>query len=266
MYNIHNFGISNQLLLGVRNSFIDDCKLVHESPPSVRLLLGGDLNFDALGNSGKYNLDFPEFHATNLIALPPVSLGRLLQSVSGLPSLLASSSPTWSAILGDCIELEQDAHTHYNTSSKCTSRIDCLYCYAPAWLFLHQNTHASVLCTQDSLQGEGISDHAPLLASCKAKVARPHVELPISGQIFKDPQFKVDKMMSGVKMDPNHTWEARAPFDRLSVISTCIRKSAIFARDARSIVDPLGRYSRSNFLSANSRAVFRNGLKLLLFG
>ena len=99
LYNIHNFGISGELFLRVRNSLISDCKLVQNYPQSVRFLLGGDLNFDALGNLSATSISRKFTPRTVLHLLQQFLLGCCNLFLAFLPYSF-SAIPTWAAMFG----------------------------------------------------------------------------------------------------------------------------------------------------------------------
>ena len=95
-------------------------------------------------------------------------------------------------------------------------------------------------------------------------------DLPISGETFKHGLFleSFERIFQPIRDDPDLLWDARDSFERLGVLTKCIRKAGKLTRDAISKIDPSGNFGRLKCLSAVSRAVFeqdRERAELLLY-
>ena len=153
VYGIHNFGISFSQFCYFRKLFHSDCARVDSHPQESQVFALGDFNFDPPGGF-KGSLDVPS-HPWSDVA-PPFN-----SSFAGSPAQLpqsdppqlpgkvdsrnsaTTSAPHWADLLSHCVEIEQPEHTHYNSSSSCTARLDRIYIYSPAWTLTHRRIGAA---------------------------------------------------------------------------------------------------------------------------
>ena len=172
LYNVHNHDISKDTFTSFSNFVGEDFAVVDEDPAEHLALLFGDWNFLQAGDT-KCELSDPspsEFY----------SAARLSQS-DAQPCVL---STRWTRLLDRCVELDQPCHTHYNKSSRSTSRLDRAYIYTPSWSICHTRLSACLLAEPQHLHEARISDHAPVVITFKSAPPRNNADLPISKAVF----------------------------------------------------------------------------------
>ena len=265
VYNIHNFAISQEGFRNFRTHLNIDRSSIDLDPVRSHLTVLGDFNFDPPGEF-KCDLSHPDANDGNDIA--PPTLGAVdLQTSKGIPKLVAASAPNWIEVLSSFVEIEQGAHTHYDSGSNSTSRIDRVYSYLPPWLILQLNIRSTVLLSPLTLFDLGVSDHAPVMVCFSDKVKRTPKDLPINPSVFSSSSFleKFRELSDNLLSDPNLTWEAVDPFEKLETATHILRTAAKYARDLDSKLDPNGPFAQQNFFASAARAVFFNDIELATF-
>ena len=168
-WNIHNFGITGANLSLLLGRIRRDLELAADNPDSVLVVLAGDFNLLARGET-QTRLSRP--------VPPSESIGVIHQA-----------SP-WDSIFGGLTELKHGADTHYTPSSDSSSRIDRIFISSPPWVILQIEPHLKLWAEPKMLHEQGISDHAPFSGTFTGKPPPPQKNQPISKSIAGSQRFK----------------------------------------------------------------------------
>jgi len=115
VWNVHNYGLSEQQLLRISDQLIDDYNSCAAAPTDKITFVLGDFNYERR-SSKRLNYATPS------------------NSEKGSHSLRPGQR-TFEAALKPYVELCQDFPTHFNARGKHGTNIDRGFCSSPSWLF-----------------------------------------------------------------------------------------------------------------------------------
>ena len=236
---LHNHGLDRTQVRTITRDIEKDWKLAARTPGDSGVIILGDFNFSAKGDTRFHHLD-PEFKI-------PVPASDKSHKIA-----------VWKT-LDRMTEIAQADPTHFCKGNGLLSRLDRIYVSTPPWALLQMQ----VTCvSQDPyrLFQEGLSDHAAVTAVFATRSALPGHHRPIPRSVTRDARFskKVKQWAVAMLVDrlpPIEAWTAMKSIIR--AIATEVRAS----QDAGAkLKDP----SIGRLASMIAKAVWRQDLRAWL--
>ena len=164
----------------------------------------------------------------------------------------------WLSALGELLELQQDAPTHFVPGSLTCARLDRIYIAAPSWILFASAGSASTIMHPRQTHEKGFSDHSAVVVSLSRREALPQTMRPIAKEVVLTTAFKDvhDHLFDELRLADME------PFPRLDTHKHVIRAAAQFARNQLTAVGEEGSVGHSLTLTSIARAIASNDVGL----
>ena len=245
IWNAHDFGILDDDRIFARQFFAQKLQVSKLNPLADIVLFVGDLN-----RSGPSDLRF---------YLDPTEQMQYSANPSVHRLNVTAQQSAWDHLLGQCVELDTQKHSHFCKAGNFESRIDRAFWTVPTWASRSLNLHMPVFLPAHSMHSQGLSDHSPIGVVCSVKSSLPPSARPIPSFITRHPFFRQSLAMYEAEHDISYgTLLKHAnnnPFDALSKYTDIIRRVAASTRNHLLEIGDTGQ-SKDCLLAALSRCVF----------
>ena len=239
LYNIHNFGLTGELLDLVFDSINQDRQLAKDDPSKYTVVIGGDFNNFVPGEAQQY-LNFPTKEETT--------------------SRDNGRSRLWNEHLGHFTELHQRFPTHFAPGSLAMGRIDRLYTSVPPWMLTNTSSSCAIVDCSKWLFEQGISDHSPVRVSLTSSAPMPKQNRPIPKYVFEHSSFTEihDQLAEAAKLDERHV------VDRWQLHKIIIKEAARIVRNSVLQSEPDSVMAKSQTFATAARCVWQNDISLAM--
>ena len=240
VWNVHNYGLSNQHVSLIATRIKRDIMRARADPLKHVVWICGDSNFLATGET-------------------PFTVNDPLRKRDAQAATTEHRPRrAWSDALKDTVECQQDLPTHYNSGSDSYARLDRIYTTLPPWALVNSNCTARVPRDPRSLHTAGVSDHGPVQVNFSCRKSLPKQQRAIPRDTFELPGFKAahDKLVEAARL------HELPPVTRWQLHKLIIREAALLARDEQCQSSPESPYAVHTTLTAVSRAVWLNDVRL----